>query len=102
MSAIPVNLAVEDDLSEAVLKRLLMHTARGFAIGTVYGHSGYGYLRSTIGGWNTAARGIPFVILTDLDEYACPMALIEQWIPHGRHTNLLFALPSRSRGLGPR
>ena len=46
MSAIPVNLAVEDDLSEAVLKRLLMHTARGFAIGTVYGHSGYGYLRS--------------------------------------------------------
>ena len=95
MSAIPVHLAVEDDLSEAVLRRLLRHTDRGYAVGTVYGHSGYGYLRKTIAGWNSAARGVPFVVLTDLDRYPCPAALIGEWIPRHQHANLLLRIAVR-------
>ena len=95
MSTIPVHLAVEDELSEAVLRRLLKHTHRGYAVGTVYGRSGYGYLRSSIAGWNKAARGVPFVILTDLDRHPCPAALIGDWIPHHRHTNLLLRVAVR-------
>ena len=95
MNPIPVNLAVEDDLSEAVLRRLLAHTGRGFAIGTVYGHSGYGYLRSTIHGWNRAARGIPILVLTDLDRYHCPPALIRDWIPLHQDPNLLLRIAVR-------
>jgi hypothetical protein len=95
MSMIPVNLAVEDDLSEAVLRRLLKHTGREYAVGTVYGRSGYGYLRSSIAGWNKAARGVPFVILTDLDRHPCPAALIGDWIPHHQHTNLLLRVAVR-------
>ena len=78
---IPVNLAVEDELSEAVIRRLLRHSKRQYAIGTVYGRNGFGYLRKTIAGWNKAARGIPFLVLTDLDTYPCPTALIEDWMP---------------------
>ena len=92
---IPVHLAVEDALSEAVLKRLLTHTNREYAVGTVYGRNGYGYLRSTIAGWNRAARGTPFIVLTDLDRFPCPMALLEDWIPHGRHPNLLLRIAVR-------
>jgi hypothetical protein len=95
MSTIPVHLAVEDELSEAVIRRLLKHTARGYAIGTVYGRTGYGYLRKTIAGWNRAARGVPFVVLTDLDRYPCPPALIGDWVPRCQHANLLLRIAVR-------
>jgi hypothetical protein len=95
MSTIPVHLAVEDEWSEAVLRRLLKYADRGYAVGTVYGRTGYGYLRNTIAGWNRAARGIPFVILTDLDRYLCPAALIGDWIPTHQHANLLLRIAVR-------
>ena len=68
MRSIPVNLAIEDELSEAVLRRLLADARHGYVIGKAYGRNGYGYLRKTIAGWNRAAKGIPFVVLTDLDD----------------------------------
>ncbi|SPE41130.1 hypothetical protein SBA3_410042 [Candidatus Sulfopaludibacter sp. SbA3] len=69
---IPVNLANEDELSEVVLRRLLDHVDRGFAIGAAYGRRGFGYLRSTIPNWNRAARQVPLIVLTDLDRHTCP------------------------------
>ena len=96
MSTIPVNLAVEDRLSEAVLRRILRHLDRGYAVGTAYNRGGYGYLKRTVPGWNTAAVGVPFVLLTDLnDRYACPLALIRDWLPLPRHENLLFRVAVR-------
>ena len=96
MSSIPVNLAIEDRLSEAVLRRLLHYSARGYAVGTVYGRTGFGYLRKTVCGWNRAARGIPFVILTDLDEADCAPGLIRDWLkPDSQHPNLLFRVAVR-------
>jgi hypothetical protein len=96
MSTIPVNLAVEDQLSEAVLRRVLSHLNRGYAIGAVYNRGGYGYLKRTVRGWNTAAVGIPFLVLTDLDEeYPCPSALIREWLPVPQHHNLLFRVAVR-------
>ena len=78
---IPVNLATEDELSEAVLRRLLDHADRGYAVGTAYGRRGFGYLRwGTIAGWNRAARFVPFVVLTDLDLRPCPAELIDDWL----------------------
>src|ERR1035441_2055564 len=74
---IPVNLATEDELSEAVLRRLLDHADRGYAIGTAYGRRGFGYLRRTITGWNRAAQFVPFIVLTDLDRRPCPTELID-------------------------
>jgi len=95
MSPIPINLAIEDDLSEAVLRRLISHADRGYAIGTAYGRTGYGYLKRTVGGWNRAAAGIPFVLLTDLDSYECPMALIDDWLAVPKRPNLIFRVAVR-------
>jgi hypothetical protein len=95
MSSIPVNLAVEDALSEAVLRRLLADAGRGYAVGTAYGRSGNGYLRRTTTGWNRAARSVPFVLLTDLDDADCPPTLIGDWLPDVRHANLIFRVAVR-------
>lgn len=95
MITIPVHLAIEDELSEAVLRRILAHIKRGYAVGVAYRRGGFGYLRRTVRGWNSAAKGQPFVLLTDLDKYACPKALIADWLPVPLHPNLLFRVAVR-------
>lgn len=95
MSPIPINLAVEDELSEVVLRRLLSEAGRGYAVGAAYGRNGFGYLRRTIGGWNQAAQGRPFIVLTDLDDADCPLSLINSWLPVPIHPNLLFRIAVR-------
>jgi len=95
MSGIPVDLAIEDELSEMVLRKLLALANRGYHIGATYRRGGFGYLRRTINGWNAAARGRPFVVLTDLDDDACPAALIESWLTSPPHPNLLFRVAVR-------
>jgi hypothetical protein len=94
MSPIPINLATEDELSEHILHRLLTETGK-FAVGTRYRRGGNGYLKRTINGWNKAAAGVPFLVLTDLDQYACPSALLSSWLPVPRHANLLFRIAVR-------
>jgi hypothetical protein len=95
MPPIPVNLAVEDELSEAVVRRLLRYVGRGYAIGTTYGLRGNGYLLKNVEGWNRAARGKPFILVTDLDRYACPSALISDWLNRECHPNLIFRVAVR-------
>ncbi len=90
MTPIPINIAVEDQLSETVAKRLLDDSERSFSVGAVYNRGGYGYLRKTVQGWNSAAKGIPFFLLTDLDAVACPSALMSSWLPNTKHHNLIF------------
>ncbi len=94
MSLIPINLATEDELSEVVLFRILTHLSR-YAVGNAYRRGGFGYLRRTISGWNRAAKGVPFLVLTDLDRDECPIKLIEAWLPGPRHPNLLFRVAVR-------
>jgi len=68
MQPIPINLAVEDFLSEAVLRRILRFTKRPYATGTCFCKGGYGYLKKNIAGFNHAAKTTPFLVLTDLDD----------------------------------
>jgi hypothetical protein len=92
---IPVNLAVEDVLSEAVLRRLLDGCGGPWAVGTVFSRGGVGYLRRTIVGFNQAARGTPFVVLADLDRAECPPMVIAEWLPNGAHHNLILRFAVR-------
>jgi hypothetical protein len=94
MTPIPINLAIEDELSEAALRRILGGIGR-FAVGFAHRRGGFGYLRKTIDGWNRAARGTPFLVLTDLDQYVCPAALIADWLRVPKHPNLLFRVAVR-------
>lgn len=93
--SIPVNLATEDELSEVVLRRLLDHSNREYAVGTAYGRRGFGYLRRTIKGWNRAAAYVPFIVLTDLDQRLCPIELIGDWLDETIHPNLLLRVAVR-------
>ena len=96
MSApIPISLAVEDSLTESLIKRLIESFESRYATKTVYNRGGNSYLRNTINGFNNAAKGTPFLVGTDLDQYECPPALIDDWLQGPRHPNLLIQVAVR-------
>ncbi len=64
--------------------------AKIFFVSNSYSKGGYGYLRRNIRGWNHAAKGCPFFVLTDLDNINCAPALINDWMQEERHPNLIF------------
>ncbi len=87
---IPIHLAVEDELSEAVLRAILRQSGRSFAVGAVYRRGGFGYLCKTVKGFNHGAKGVPYFMLTDLDENECAPTLIREWLTVPLHPNLIF------------
>ena len=86
----PINLAVEDSVSEHVLKRLFALHGNSFEIGAVNGLRGDSHLRKTVRGWNDEARSIPLLLLADLDAEAYPLKLMMDWLPEELHPNLLI------------
>ncbi|MCM0594257.1 MAG: DUF4276 family protein [Gloeotrichia echinulata IR180] len=95
MDFISINLAVEDPLSEAVLRAILHQSNRPYQVGTCYCQHGFGYLKKTIKGFNNAAKGTPYIVLTDLDKKECPLEIIQEWLPSPKHPNLLFRIAVR-------
>ncbi|MEK6677205.1 MAG: hypothetical protein AABZ47_16325 [Planctomycetota bacterium] len=96
MTQIPVDLVVEDELSEAVARRALDCTGKPFLVGAAYGKTGFGYLKKRILGFNKAAKSTPYLVLTDLDKSSCPPDLITDWFGQTqRHPNLLFRVAVR-------
>ena len=86
-----LNLAVEDDLSEAVLRKVLKGLNSSFEVTNVFKKGGFGYLRNKIEGFNRAAAStVPFLVLTDLDYAICPTKLINDWLKSPMHPNLIF------------
>ena len=94
-SPIPINLAFEDALTESLISKILRTIPIQYATRTVYNRGGNGYLRQIINGLNNAARGTPFLVGTDLDEYECPPALISDWLTQAKHHNLLVRVAVR-------
>lgn len=92
---VPINLAVEDLLSEAAARRLLCVCRSPVAIGSVYGKSGFGYLRRTARSFNNAAKGTPFLLLTDLDTGECAPRLVADWLGVAPHPNFIFRVAVR-------
>jgi hypothetical protein len=96
MNPIPVHLAVEDELSEHVLRKLLIDTDREYAVGSVFGGRGFGYLRSRANNFNAAAAaGTPILLLTDLDQHGCAPEIIQDWLTMQPHANLIFRVAVR-------
>ena len=96
MKHIPIDLAVEDALTEAVLRRILARCGDRYAVGAVFRRGGNGYLRTHVQGWNKAAKGRPFLLVTDLDAVTCPSMLIQEWLSGSpKHHNLLFRVAVR-------
>jgi hypothetical protein len=92
---IPLNLAFEDALTESLTVKILRTIPTPYATRTIYNRGGNGYLRQIINGFNNAAKGTPFLVGTDLDEYECPQALIDDWLTRAKHHNLLVRVAVR-------
>jgi hypothetical protein len=74
------NAAVEGDVDEAVLARLVANV--GAQIGTVYGRKGKHHLKQKVTGYNQAAERTPWIVLVDLnDEQSCGPLLKAAWLP---------------------
>lgn len=74
-----LNVVVEDVLSEAVMQRLLakagyMGNPPSFRIAR-----GNNAIRINLDKYKGASRVIPHIVLTDLDRYPCPTALLADW-----------------------
>lgn len=97
-----VYLAVEDDLSEQLLRAILGQTREDLAVGAVYGKQGSGYLKRNVRAFNRSAAGAIYVMLTDLDNKECAPLLIADWFgcamteyARRRHRNMIFRVAVR-------
>lgn len=54
-SGTPISLAVEDELSEHLLRVLIAQTNRDYLVCAVYGKQGAGYLKRMLHAFNNAA-----------------------------------------------
>ena len=82
-------------MSGWVARRALSTRPAGYAIGAVFSHGGFGYLKKQAPAFNNAAKGCPFLLLTDLDRCPCPPQLIEEWLGRPKHPHLLLRVAVR-------
>lgn len=87
-----ITIIHEDELSEAVMSKLLHHFDDKFEIWQSYPGNGFGYLKKNIRGFNQAANINPHFMLTDLDNYRCVIELKNDWIDFDVNSNLIFRI----------
>jgi len=92
MTDIPINLVFEDVLSEAVLKQMLKQSQRPFLVGDCFNERGKDRMKKKISGFNKAAKGMPYLVLTDLDNAECPLVILSEWLTQPKPPNLLFRI----------
>jgi len=91
-----MNLVFEDDLSGAILQRLVTQVRPDCAVGLCYRAGGKGNIKRKLSGFNNAAKGMLYLVLVDLDEeYECPPTLLEDWFKQEKHPNLYFRIAVR-------
>jgi len=88
------NIAVEGDLDEVVLKKVL--TSLGIKIERIYGKEGKNKLRENVGRYNQAAHHGKWVILVDLNNDAeCAPPFVLSWLQN-RNRNLQLRVAVRA------
>jgi len=88
-----INLVVEDELQEHLLRKVLSDYFPDKIIpSTVIGKRGNLYIRDNLSSYNAAAQYIPFLILTDLDQRPCPPDLINDWVNFDLNPSMFFRI----------
>lgn len=90
-----VGVVVEDELSGAVMRKLIATTGRNFTIDRIINARGNGQIKSGIEKFRTSSYALPHVVLTDLDNYPCPPALLDNWGVIDLPPQLLFRIAVR-------
>lgn len=89
-------LVVEDQLSEAVMRKVIAHRSRSLKVGTVITSGGFGNIKKGFGRFKTACRAVPHVVFTDLDQHASPCDLRSNWQIGELPATLVFSVAVRS------
>jgi hypothetical protein len=88
---IRISLAVEDDLTDELVRNIIRQASLNVEVGDRYMARGFGNLRAKIKGFNKIAQRSPVVLVTDLDRCECAPILISDWLgTTPRHPSLLF------------
>lgn len=87
---ININIIFEDILSEAVIRQIIAQSGCSYRIADSINGRGNGFIKRNINGFNKAAQGMPYFVLTDCDRYKCAIALIKDYLPDKIHPNMLF------------
>lgn len=90
-----IAVVVEDELSGAVMRRLIAATGRNFVIDRMINARGHGQIKSGIEKFRASSYALPHVVLTDLDRYPCPPALLDNWGATNLPPQLLFRIAVR-------
>ena len=77
---IPIALATEDELSQAIALRLISELKRPHRVIHKLGLKGNGYLRIKMDSWCQMAEHQVMMVLTDLDRANCIVDFREQWL----------------------
>ena len=88
-------LVVEDVPGEAVLRRLFAELAPAWTVTLVDDCGGFGRMRARLPGYRNASHVYPHLLLTDLDAYACPSALMADWGVQSEPPRFLFRVAVR-------
>jgi hypothetical protein len=95
MAMIPISIATEDSLSEAITLRLISELQNPHLVLHKLGGKGNGYLRSKMDSWYQMAQYQVMIVLTDLDQANCLLAFRDQWLKQPVPDNLLFRIAVR-------
>ena len=91
-----IALATEDELSEAIGKRLIQDMHGGFQINLFLRKGGSGYLRGRLESFCEIAQYQPVLLITDLDRRPYPIELMSSWLgAKQRPASLIFRVAVR-------
>jgi hypothetical protein len=91
MKELYITLAVEDYLSEAVARKLLVQVNSKYRVSQCLCKGGNGYLKAKINKFNQAAQFTPFFVLTDQDR-GCPPEKISRWLKQKASRYFIFRI----------
>lgn len=77
---IPIAVATEDELSEAIALRLISELKRPHHVTHTLRRNGFGYLQSKMDSWCQMAEHQIMMVLTDLDQANCLVEFRNQWL----------------------
>lgn len=92
----PIAIATEDELSEAIVLRLIAELPGELRVTHCLGKRGSGYLSKKMDSWRQMATHQVMVVLTDLDRANCLVEFRDKWLANTALPNsLLFRIAVR-------
>jgi hypothetical protein len=95
MNGLSVMVVVEDDLSEAVMRRLIASSGSRFSVDRVINERGNTQIKKGILKYKTASHSVPHIVLTDLDRIPCAPVLLNDWRVGELPQRMLFRIAVR-------